>query len=65
VVARDPRIVWPDGIFADDRYVYFVLGQWNRLPGFNGGANRPTCSSASRSCAKIVRRTIIVHDPAT
>jgi short subunit dehydrogenase-like uncharacterized protein len=22
VVARDPRIVWPDGIFADDRCVY-------------------------------------------
>ena len=21
LVARDPRIVWPDGIFADDRYV--------------------------------------------
>jgi sugar lactone lactonase YvrE len=39
VVARDPRIVWPDGIFANDRYVYCVLGQWNRLPGFNGGVN--------------------------
>jgi sugar lactone lactonase YvrE len=39
VVARDPRIIWPDGIFANDRYVYCVLGQWNRLPGFNGGVN--------------------------
>jgi len=38
-VARDPRIIWPDGIFANDRYVYCVLGQWNRLPGFNGGVN--------------------------
>jgi hypothetical protein len=37
VVALDPRIIWPDGIFADDRYVYCVLGQWNRLPGFNSG----------------------------
>ena len=39
MVARDPRIIWPDGIFADDRYVYCVLGQWNRLPGFNSGVN--------------------------
>ena len=34
-----PRIIWPDGIFADDRYVYCVLVQWNRLPGFNGEVN--------------------------
>lgn len=37
VVARDPRIVWPDGIFAAERYVYVTLGQWDRLPGFNDG----------------------------
>jgi len=37
VVARDPRIVWPDGIFAADHFVYVTLGQWDRLPGFNGG----------------------------
>jgi sugar lactone lactonase YvrE len=37
VVVRDPRIVWPDGIFATDTRVYCTLGQWNRLPGFNGG----------------------------
>ncbi|ACB95741.1 L-dopachrome tautomerase-related protein [Beijerinckia indica] len=37
VVARDPRIVWPDGIFATETHVYCTLGQWNRLPGFNGG----------------------------
>lgn len=37
VVVRDPRIVWPDGIFATDTHVYSTLGQWNRLPGFNGG----------------------------
>lgn len=35
LVARDPRFVWPDGIFADDRYVYVTLGQWTRLPRFN------------------------------
>jgi sugar lactone lactonase YvrE len=37
VVARDPRIVWPDGIFATATHVYCTLGQWDRLPGFNGG----------------------------
>lgn len=37
LVARDPRFVWPDGIFADDRYVYVTLGQWTRLPRLNGG----------------------------
>jgi sugar lactone lactonase YvrE len=37
VVVRDPRIVWPDGIFATDSHVYCVLGQWNRLAGFNDG----------------------------
>lgn len=39
VIARDLRIIWPDGIFATDKYVYCVLGQWNRLPGFNDGQN--------------------------
>ncbi|MFT4198154.1 MAG: L-dopachrome tautomerase-related protein [Pseudoxanthomonas sp.] len=37
VVLRDPRLVWPDGIYADAHYVYVTLGQWDRLPGFNGG----------------------------
>ncbi len=37
VVVRDPRIVWPDGIYATDRYIYVTLGQWNRLAGFNNG----------------------------
>lgn len=37
VVVRDPRIVWPDGIFATRTHVYCTLGQWNRLAGFNGG----------------------------
>lgn len=37
VVARDARIVWPDGIFATTGHVYVTLGQWNRLPSFNGG----------------------------
>ncbi len=37
VVVRDARIVWPDGIFATADSVYVTLGQWNRLPSFNGG----------------------------
>lgn len=37
VLARDPRIVWADGIFATREHVYVSLGQWNRLPSFNGG----------------------------
>jgi sugar lactone lactonase YvrE len=37
LIARDPRFVWPDGIFADGRYVYVVLGQWTRLPLFHDG----------------------------
>lgn len=37
LIARDPRFVWPDGIFADERYVYVTLGQWTRLPQFHGG----------------------------
>lgn len=39
VIARDPRIIWPDGICATQTHVYCILGQWNRLPAFNGGAN--------------------------
>lgn len=39
IVVRDPRIVWPDGIFATRTHVYCTLGQWNRLAGFNGGTD--------------------------
>lgn len=39
VLARDPRILWPDGIFASTGYAYVTLGQWNRLPAFNGGVD--------------------------
>lgn len=37
MIASDPRFVWPDGIFADSRYVYIVLGQWSRLPRLHDG----------------------------
>ncbi len=37
IFARDPRIVWPDGICTTDTHVYCTLGQWNRLASFNNG----------------------------
>ncbi|MCY1043617.1 hypothetical protein OV208_20020 [Corallococcus sp. bb12-1] len=39
-LAHDARFVWPDGIFVDAHHVYVTLGQWNRLPDFNGGKER-------------------------
>ncbi|WP_200140545.1 MULTISPECIES: L-dopachrome tautomerase-related protein [unclassified Pseudomonas] len=39
-VAQDPRFIWPDGIFADEHYVYVVLGQWTRLPQYHDGVDR-------------------------
>lgn len=37
VMARDPRILSPDGICATQTHIYCTLGQWNRLPSFNDG----------------------------
>ncbi|MDE1168904.1 MAG: L-dopachrome tautomerase-related protein [Pseudomonas sp.] len=31
VVLRDPRLVWPDGLFVTGDSVYVTLGQWDRL----------------------------------
>lgn len=31
VVLRDPRLVWPDGVFVTADSVYVTLGQWSRL----------------------------------
>ncbi|WP_176081311.1 SMP-30/gluconolactonase/LRE family protein [Paraburkholderia tropica] len=56
VVVRDPRIVWPDGIFADATHVWCTLGQWNRLPGFNGGKDL-------RQPPYLLIRTPIVSNP--
>jgi sugar lactone lactonase YvrE len=39
MIARDPRFVWPDGLFADNSYVYVTLGQWTRLPQFHNGVD--------------------------
>jgi len=37
--AAKPRFVWPDGLFADNSYVYVTLGQWTRLPQFHNGVD--------------------------
>lgn len=37
LLAHDPRIIWPDGLFATDNNIFVTLGQWNRLPSFNNG----------------------------
>ncbi len=35
---QSPLLGWPDGMFVTtDGWLYVTLGQWNRLPGFNGG----------------------------
>ena len=35
---QSPLLRWPDGMFVTfDGWIYVTLGQWNRLPGFNGG----------------------------
>lgn len=31
VVLRDPRVVWPDGVFVTADSVYVTLGQWSRM----------------------------------
>lgn len=31
------NLVWPDGLAYQNGYLYITLGQWNRLPDFNGG----------------------------
>ena len=31
VVLRDPRLVWPDGVFVTADSVYVTLGQWSRM----------------------------------
>ncbi|CAI3946481.1 Sugar lactone lactonase YvrE (YvrE) (PDB:1E1A) [Commensalibacter communis] len=37
LIARDPRIDWPDGIAVQGDIVYVVAGQWERLAGFHQG----------------------------
>lgn len=36
LLAHDERLAWPDGLFFHDGYLYVTLGQYNRLPHFNG-----------------------------
>jgi len=40
VVLRDPRLVWPDGLFVAGNSVYVTLGQWDRL-GKNVDTRKP------------------------
>jgi len=37
LVAQDPRLIWPDGLYYRDGYLYVSVGQWQRAPGLNGG----------------------------
>lgn len=37
LIARDPRIDWPDGIAVQGDTLYVVAGQWERLAGFHQG----------------------------
>lgn len=37
LIARDPRIDWPDGIAVQNDMIYVIAGQWERLPGFHNG----------------------------
>ncbi len=37
LLAHDDRFGWPDGLAHHDGWLYVTLGQWNRLPAFNGG----------------------------
>lgn len=39
-VARDPRLIAPDSIALTPDAMYVTVGQWSRLPGFNGGRDR-------------------------
>lgn len=40
VVLRDPRLVWPDGLFVTGNSVYVTLGQWDRF-GKNFDTRKP------------------------
>ncbi len=37
LVARDPCLIWPDGLFYRDGYLYVSIGQWQRAPSLHGG----------------------------
>jgi len=37
LVAYDPRLIWPDGLFYRDGFLYVSIGQWHRAPNLNKG----------------------------
>lgn len=42
LVAYDIRLIWPDGMFFKNNFLYVTIGQWHRLPGFNDGKDLRT-----------------------
>lgn len=41
VLARDPRMIWPDGLaFGPDGLLYVTVSQFGRMPVVNGGQDR-------------------------
>ena len=39
-VARDPRLIAPDSIALTSEGMYVTVGQWSRLPSYNGGQDK-------------------------
>lgn len=37
LLARDPRLIWPDGLYYRDGYLYVSIGQWQRAPALHHG----------------------------
>lgn len=42
LVGRDPRLIWPDGLYWQGGYLYVTVGQWQRVPGLHGGKDLRT-----------------------
>jgi sugar lactone lactonase YvrE len=40
VLVQDPRLLWPDALWAHDGYLYITTNQLNRLPSLNNGKDR-------------------------
>lgn len=37
LIARDPRLIWPDGMYYRAGYLYVSIGQWQRAPALHDG----------------------------
>ncbi len=49
LLAHDPRIIWPDGLFATDDDLYVTLGQWTDCP---ASTRAGTCVSRPTSLSE-------------